>query len=77
MDELRESLRRGDADAGGEQPVDFAVDDKKMIKKIANLVPLDYYIGVVVLSSTLILYVLTLFKTLIFRMINYSVWVSL
>eukprot|EP00979_Chaetoceros_neogracilis_P010581 scaffold2504_cov248-Chaetoceros_neogracile.AAC.9 len=37
MDELRESLRRGDADAGGEQPVDFAVDDKKMIKKIANL----------------------------------------
>jgi hypothetical protein len=55
MDELKESLRRGDVDAGGNQPLDFAVDDKKMIKKIANLVRLDYSIGTEVLPSTLTL----------------------
>ena len=37
MDELKESLRHGDIDAGGKQP-HFSLEDKKMIKKITNLV---------------------------------------
>jgi len=36
MDELKESLRHGDIDAGGKQP-HFSLEDKKMIKKITNL----------------------------------------